>query len=49
MFWEWVSAGAIIGIKVFFGVLTFAFCGFSVVAILGLVGKIFQAADGGDR
>jgi hypothetical protein len=48
MFWEWVSAGAIFGIKAFFCIFTFLLFCAAGVGILALIGSFFKAGSGED-
>ena len=43
MFSEWVSAGAIFGVKAFFAICAFALCAAAVVGVIAMIAAIFEA------
>lgn len=47
MFYEWVSAGAIFGIKAFFALVAFALCAGVVLLVLTLIGSMVREIDNG--
>ena len=43
MFIEWVSAGAIFGVKAFFAIIAFALCAAAVLGVIMMVTAIVKA------
>lgn len=48
MFYEWVSAGAIFGIKAFFAIFTFLLFCAMLMGLVAIVGSFFKAGSGDD-
>ena len=45
MFYEWVSDGAIFGIKAFFAIMSFALCAGVILMVLCLIGSVIRELD----
>lgn len=49
MFAEWVTVGAIFGIKVFFGIVTFVLCCCALLGLLGLLTSLVGIMARGEK
>lgn len=47
MVYEWIAAGAVFGVKVFFAIIGFGACLFALLGLMEIIASIVRALTGG--